>query len=61
MSLSDIQVRNVHGSASDSCVLNVRCAPQFRQRLRDVTASEGDVNVEFTVDVEAYPEPKVQW
>ncbi|XP_013175919.1 PREDICTED: muscle M-line assembly protein unc-89-like isoform X5 [Papilio xuthus] len=55
------EVRNVHGSASDSCVLNVRCAPQFRQRLRDVTASEGDVNVEFTVDVEAYPEPKVQW
>ncbi|XP_068626397.1 obscurin [Battus philenor] len=55
------EVRNVHGSASDSCLLNVRCAPQFHRKLQDLTASEGDVNVEFTVDVEAYPEPKVQW
>ncbi|CAH2049873.1 unnamed protein product, partial [Iphiclides podalirius] len=55
------EIRNVHGSASDSCLLNVRCAPQFKRRLNDVTASEGDVNVEFTIDVEAYPEPKVQW
>ncbi|XP_022117643.2 obscurin isoform X5 [Pieris rapae] len=55
------EIRNVHGSTSDSCLLNVRCGPVFTQRLKDITSSEGDVNVEFTVDVEAYPEPKVQW
>ncbi|XP_045524043.1 obscurin isoform X4 [Pieris brassicae] len=55
------EIRNVHGSTSDSCLLNVRCGPVFTQRLKDTTSSEGDVNVEFTVDVEAYPEPKVQW
>ncbi|XP_047531484.1 obscurin isoform X5 [Vanessa atalanta] len=55
------EIRNVHGSASDSCVLNVRRAPSFTQRLCDTTAAEGDVNVEFTVDVDAYPQPNVKW
>ncbi|CAG4950620.1 unnamed protein product [Parnassius apollo] len=55
------EVRNAHGSARDECALHVRCAPQFTRRLQDVTAREGDVDVEFTVDVNAYPEPKVQW
>ncbi|CAB3240106.1 unnamed protein product [Arctia plantaginis] len=55
------EIRNVHGSASDSCLLNVRTGPQFTQKLKDTTASEGDVNVEFTVSVEAFPEPTVKW
>lgn len=55
------EIRNVHGSASDSCLLNVRTGPQFTQKLKDTTASEGDVNVEFTVSVEAFPEPQVKW
>ncbi|KAF9803386.1 hypothetical protein SFRURICE_007232 [Spodoptera frugiperda] len=46
------EIRNIHGSTSDSCVLN---------KLKDTTASEGDVNIEFTVAVEAYPEPTVKW
>lgn len=55
------QIRNVHGSTTDSCALRVRCGPVFTERLRDTTAREGDVNVEFTVDVEAFPEPTVKW
>ncbi|XP_041975025.1 obscurin-like isoform X3 [Aricia agestis] len=55
------EIRNVHGSASDSSILNVRCGPVFTQRLTNTTAREGDVNVEFTVDVEAFPEPTVKW
>ncbi|XP_023945004.2 obscurin isoform X3 [Bicyclus anynana] len=55
------EIRNVHGSSSDSCLLNVRCAPQFTKRLQDTTAAEGDVNVEFTVDVDAFPTPDVKW
>ncbi|XP_052748804.1 obscurin isoform X5 [Galleria mellonella] len=55
------EIRNPHGTAEDTCRLQVRGAPQFTQRLRDLTASEGDVNVEFTVAVEAYPEPAVKW
>ncbi|XP_060806138.1 obscurin isoform X2 [Amyelois transitella] len=55
------EIRNVHGSASDSCQLNVRTGPYFTQKLKDTVASEGDVNVEFTVAVDAYPEPSVKW
>ncbi|CAH0694872.1 unnamed protein product [Spodoptera exigua] len=55
------EIRNIHGSTSDSCVLNVKSGPYFTQKLKDTTASEGDVNVEFTVAVEAYPEPTVKW
>ncbi|XP_035445081.2 obscurin isoform X2 [Spodoptera frugiperda] len=55
------EIRNIHGSTSDSCVLNVKSGPYFTQKLKDTTASEGDVNIEFTVAVEAYPEPTVKW
>nr|XP_037866814.1 obscurin isoform X5 [Bombyx mori] len=55
------EVRNVHGEASDVSTLNVRCGPVFTERLRDVTASEGDVNVEFTVAVDAFPQPTIRW
>ncbi|KAL4713897.1 hypothetical protein ACJJTC_015551 [Scirpophaga incertulas] len=55
------EVRNVHGSASDECSLRVRGAPLITERLRDLTANEGDVNVEFSVSVDAYPEPSVRW
>lgn len=55
------EVRNVHGSASDSTRLNVRSGPIFTEKLKDTTAKEGDVNIEFTVKVDAYPEPSIKW
>ncbi|XP_050346638.1 obscurin isoform X5 [Nymphalis io] len=55
------EIRNVHGSAADACALHVRRAPRFTRRLRDASAAEGDVDVEFTVDVDAYPQPNVKW
>ncbi|XP_047985115.1 obscurin isoform X1 [Leguminivora glycinivorella] len=55
------EVRNVHGTVTDECSLRVRGAPIFNQKLKDTVAAEGDVNIEFTVDVAAYPEPQVKW
>ncbi|XP_049875609.1 obscurin isoform X2 [Pectinophora gossypiella] len=55
------EIRNTHGTATDSCKLNVRSGPLFTQKLKDTTAAEGDVNVEFTVAVEAFPEPTIKW
>lgn len=55
------QIANIHGSTSDSCALHVRAGPQFTRKLQDTSASEGDVNIEFTVSVEAYPEPSIKW
>ncbi|KAG8233550.1 hypothetical protein J437_LFUL013762, partial [Ladona fulva] len=53
---------NEHGSAQASSTLHVRCPPQFRQGLpKEAQANEGDVNVEFFVNVEAYPKPNIKW
>lgn len=55
------EISNVYGKDSDSSTLNVRCSPQFRQKLTDKVAKEGDTNVEFTVNIEAFPKPNVKW
>ncbi|XP_050680436.1 obscurin isoform X3 [Leptidea sinapis] len=55
------EIRNVHGSSDDACTVNVRSAPQLTRKLSDLTASEGDQRVEFTVNVDAFPEPDVKW
>ncbi|XP_075215545.1 obscurin isoform X4 [Lycorma delicatula] len=55
------EISNKHGTNSDNADLNVRCSPQFRTKLSDMKANEGDTNIEFTVNVEAFPKPNVQW
>lgn len=55
------ELSNQHGTISDSGDLNVRCSPQFRTKLSDTKANEGDTNIEFTVNVEAFPKPNIQW
>ncbi|KAI5632857.1 immunoglobulin i-set domain-containing protein [Phthorimaea operculella] len=55
------EIRNAHGTVEDSCKLNVRSGPVFTEKLKNITAAEGDVNVEFTVSVQAYPEPSIKW
>lgn len=55
------ELSNTYGTKTDSGDLNVRCSPQFRTKLTDMKANEGDTNVEFTVNVEAFPKPNIQW
>ncbi|PNF42109.1 hypothetical protein B7P43_G10279, partial [Cryptotermes secundus] len=55
------QVWNDHGWLKDTSEVNVRCAPEFKRNLKDFTANEGDTNVEFNINVEAYPKPAVKW
>jgi hypothetical protein len=56
-----VQVWNDHGWLKDTSELNVRCAPEFKRDLKDFTAKEGDTNVEFSINVVAYPKPTVKW
>lgn len=56
-----MQVWNDHGWVKDTSELNVRCAPEFKKQLADFAANEGDVNVEFSINVEAYPKPTLKW
>ncbi|XP_046661140.1 obscurin isoform X2 [Homalodisca vitripennis] len=55
------EISNIYGSNKDEGEMFVRCCPQFRTKLTDQKANEGDTNVEFTVNIEAFPKPNVKW
>nr|XP_046471281.1 obscurin isoform X9 [Neodiprion pinetum]XP_046471284.1 obscurin isoform X9 [Neodiprion pinetum] len=55
------EVSNKHGSSVDETKVNVRSAPRFKTKLKDVTANEGDLNIEFEVIIEGFPKPSIQW
>ncbi|XP_046395310.1 obscurin isoform X4 [Ischnura elegans] len=53
---------NEHGSEEASGRIRVRCPPKFNLGLpKEAKANEGDVDVEFVVNVEAYPKPNIKW
>ena len=54
-------VTNQHGVNEDTSDFRVRTAPEIRQMLRDVEAREGQTDVVFTVQADAYPPPRVRW
>lgn len=56
-----IELSNVHGVSVDKGRANVKCAPIFKVPLKDTTANEGDTNVEFVVNVNAFPKPSIKW
>uniref|UniRef100_A0A1B6FN80 Obscurin n=1 Tax=Cuerna arida TaxID=1464854 RepID=A0A1B6FN80_9HEMI len=55
------EISNIYGSNKDEGDMFVRCCPQFRTKLSDQKANEGDTNIEFTVNIEAFPKPNVRW
>ncbi|XP_020711861.2 obscurin isoform X6 [Athalia rosae] len=55
------EVTNKHGTTVDETKVQVRSAPKFKAKLKDVTANEGDLNIEFEVTVEGFPKPSIQW
>ncbi|PSN48205.1 hypothetical protein C0J52_03613 [Blattella germanica] len=50
-----VQIWNDHGYMKDTCEMNVRCPPEFKLKLEDITANEGDTNVEFTIKMDDKP------
>jgi len=42
-------------------LLQVRGIPRFKTKLCDITANEGELNVEFVVEIEGFPKPSVHW
>ncbi|XP_025153244.1 obscurin isoform X6 [Harpegnathos saltator] len=55
------EVVNQHGTISDETRVRVRGIPRFKTKLCDISANEGELNVEFVVEVEGFPKPNVQW
>ncbi|XP_067124006.1 muscle M-line assembly protein unc-89-like, partial [Centruroides vittatus] len=55
------EITNEHGKDVTKSRLGVKAKPTFKKKLVDKESVEGDVNVEFTVEVDGSPSPKVQW
>ncbi|XP_011878155.1 PREDICTED: muscle M-line assembly protein unc-89 isoform X5 [Vollenhovia emeryi] len=55
------EVINKHGTISDETRVRVRGIPRFKTKLCDISANEGELNVEFIVEVEGFPKPSVHW
>ncbi|XP_067207809.1 obscurin isoform X2 [Linepithema humile] len=55
------EVINKHGTISDETRVRVRGIPRFKTKLCDISANEGELNIEFTVEVEGFPKPSVHW
>ncbi|XP_011159692.1 obscurin isoform X6 [Solenopsis invicta] len=55
------EVVNKHGTISDETRVRVRGIPRFKTKLCDISANEGELNVEFVVEVEGFPKPSVHW
>ncbi|GAB0092620.1 Obscurin [Sergentomyia squamirostris] len=56
-----VELINQHGSIRDETNVDVKCGPQFKQKLKDIIVNEGDTNVELFVSVEGFPKPTIQW
>ncbi|XP_018396346.1 PREDICTED: muscle M-line assembly protein unc-89-like isoform X2 [Cyphomyrmex costatus] len=55
------EVVNKHGTISDETRIRVRGIPRFKTKLCDISANEGELNIEFVVEVEGFPKPSVHW
>ncbi|XP_024939523.1 obscurin isoform X4 [Cephus cinctus] len=55
------EVKNKYGTSVDETKVKVRSAPRFKTKLKDITANEGELNIEFLVEIEGFPTPNVQW
>ncbi|XP_066587330.1 obscurin isoform X6 [Prorops nasuta] len=56
-----VKATNQYGTVSDETRVKVHGIPRFKVKLQDTTVKEGDVDVEFNVQIESYPKPTVQW
>ncbi|XP_055686187.1 obscurin isoform X7 [Lutzomyia longipalpis] len=56
-----VELVNQHGTIRDETNVDVKCGPQFKQKLKDITVNEGDRDIELAVSVEGFPKPTIQW
>lgn len=50
-----VEFENEHGSIKDETTVHVKCAPDFKTNLKNITVNEGDTNVDLVVNVQGYP------
>lgn len=56
-----VEFENEHGTTRDDTKVHVKCSPDFKNKLKNITVTEGDVNVELCTQIQGYPKATIQW
>lgn len=59
--LYSCEISNQWGSNECDGHLFVKCLPRFNKELQDLTVNDSDMDVEFTVKMNAFPKASVTW
>lgn len=50
-----IEIDNEHGKARENTTVKIKCSPEFKTKVKDITVAEGDTNVEIYTTIQGYP------
>lgn len=50
-----VEVKNEHGKTTEDTRVRIKCSPDFKTKLKNITCTEGDTNVELFVAIQGYP------
>lgn len=50
-----VELANEHGKVNEDTKVRIKCSPDFKTKLKSITATEGDTNVELFVAIQGYP------
>lgn len=50
-----VEFENEHGKIRDETNVQIKCSPDFKTKLKNITVNEGDSNVELAVNIQGYP------
>lgn len=50
-----VEIENAHGKVKDDTRVHIKCSPEFKTNLKNITVTEGDTNVELAVKIQGYP------
>lgn len=59
--LYTVEFSNENGTIRDESRVHVRCAPKFKETLKDITVNENDTDIQMQVTLDGFPKPKVKW
>lgn len=49
------ELKNEHGKTNEETRVRIKCSPDFKTKLKNITCTEGDTNVELFVAIQGYP------
>lgn len=50
-----VEFQNEHGTIKDETKVHVKCSPDLRTKLKNITVNEGETNVELVTSIQGYP------